>query len=178
MKIVTTGGRNYFDYAYVMWALEVLQDAVNVSHLAHGACRGADEMAGRIAKGLGIKVKEYPVDNVIDGPWPGAGPARNRRMLETERPDLVVGFHGGHGTESCCRIAMDLRIPVLRLINSNDVANVGALYKAGAFERSPGHFENLVAVWDRDGGHKQLRDGNRDATLARVSAEIAELRVK
>ncbi len=65
--------------------------------------RGADVLAGWVAKGLGSGVVVFAVDHTIDGPWPGAGPRRNERMFRDGQPDrgLALGSlwrpnpHGG-----------------------------------------------------------------------------------
>lgn len=68
--------------------------------IIHGACsridsRGVqvsvDMIVDFVARGLGHKIERYPVNHGLDGPWPGAGPARNRRMLSV-RPDRGLAF--------------------------------------------------------------------------------------
>jgi hypothetical protein len=59
--------------------------------LIHGNCRGADRIAGKIAKAKGIKVLAFPAD--WDRHGPKAGAMRNRQMLNEGHPNLVIGFH-------------------------------------------------------------------------------------
>jgi len=68
--------------------------------IIHGACsridsRGVqvsvDSIVAWIAPQLGHAVEAYPVNHGLDGPWPGAGPARNRRMLAV-KPDRGLAF--------------------------------------------------------------------------------------
>ena len=119
IHVVVTGGREYNDVARVRWALAGLHAKYRIARLAHGAARGADTLAGQVARGLGILVVEYPVDVAVDGPWPAAGCRRNVRMLEEEwHPgplDLVVAFPGGRGTMGCVRTAMEMGIRVWRV---------------------------------------------------------------
>jgi hypothetical protein len=61
---------------------------------AHGACpRGLDAVAdavlGEDARNVVVR---FPVDHAEDGPWPGAGPRRNRRMVEQFAPDRALAF--------------------------------------------------------------------------------------
>ena len=121
---VVTGGRDYTDHEAVRRALV----KHGVTEVAHGACHkgrkvwwdgfrhcyGADGCASRVAYGLRLMCRAYPIRKDLDGPWPGAGPRRNRRMLEAERPDLVLAFPGGRDTASCVRIAEELGIRVVR----------------------------------------------------------------
>ena len=56
----------------------------------HGACRGADSMADRIAREqIGATVKVFPADWNTFGKY--AGPKRNRQMLDIA--DKVLAFH-------------------------------------------------------------------------------------
>ena len=59
--------------------------------MIHGACKGADSLAGYVANRLGFKnIQEYPADWKQFGK--AAGPIRNREMLK-QNPDLVLAFH-------------------------------------------------------------------------------------
>jgi len=66
----------------------------------HGACssvvggvqRSVDMLADFVARGLGYHVDPYPVDHALDGPWPGAGPKRNARMLRDGRLTHGLAF--------------------------------------------------------------------------------------
>ncbi len=114
LRVLVTGGRYYDDATGLRKALDAVLDADGISVLIHGACHlgGADRLAGMWAQENCIWVEEYPVDCTIDGPWPGAGPARNRRMLEASRPDVVLACIGGDGTRNMKSIAKRVGIPV------------------------------------------------------------------
>lgn len=59
------------------------------TRIVHGGCHGADEMAEQIAKEMGDEGQVYPAD------WsrgPQAGPERNQRMLDAEKPSRVIAF--------------------------------------------------------------------------------------
>ncbi len=59
--------------------------------VVHGAQRGVDTIAGRVAEELGFVVRPYPARWWESGK--AAGPIRNAEMLEKEKPDLVLAFH-------------------------------------------------------------------------------------
>lgn len=87
MKILICGNRNWHDTTKIYNRLKQLPKNTEI---IHGACRGADQTAGTIAKQLGLKVTEYPALWHIYGN--AAGPIRNRQMLN-QKPDLVIAFH-------------------------------------------------------------------------------------
>jgi hypothetical protein len=65
--------------------------------LIHGAATGADRLAQAWARNRLIPDREF------DANWPehggGAGAIRNQRMIDEGKPDLVVAFPGGPGTD-------------------------------------------------------------------------------
>lgn len=101
IRLLITGGRSYADRA----RLERVLDAVHRKHaietLIHGACHlgGADILADGWAADRGVPRAAFPVE-AIDGPWPGAGPARNARMLAAGQPTHCIAFPGGSGTRN------------------------------------------------------------------------------
>ena len=59
--------------------------------IIEGGCRGADEIAGCVAKELGMTVIEEKADWFKYGK--AAGPIRNQLMLDKHKPEIVVAFH-------------------------------------------------------------------------------------
>lgn len=91
LTVIVCGARDWKDRRLIReWLAKLPPGSVVV----HGACHlgGADIIAGEEARSLGFEVREYPVDHAVDGPWPGAGPRRNQRMLDAEAPDAVLAF--------------------------------------------------------------------------------------
>lgn len=88
MKVLVCGDRNWNNY----WAIyDVLHRLDRSSVIIHGAARGADTMAGVIAKNLGFaEIVAVPADWEQYGR--AAGPIRNKKMLDMD-PDLVLAFH-------------------------------------------------------------------------------------
>ncbi len=70
----------------------------------------AVRLAGEWAQEQGIEVKARQADWKRFGR--GAGPKRNRQMLE-EKPDLVVAFPGGRGTAGMIRVATKAGLQVI-----------------------------------------------------------------
>jgi len=58
--------------------------------LIHGGARGADRLAGQLARARGWELEVYPAEWDRDGR--SAGVRRNHRMLQTGRPELVLAF--------------------------------------------------------------------------------------
>lgn len=85
--ILVFGSRDWTDERVIRAWLSRLPAG---SRIVHGAARGADSIAGDVARELGLEAKAYPVDEALDGPWPAAGIRRNQRMLDSE-PDVAGG---------------------------------------------------------------------------------------
>lgn len=95
IKILICGDRNWSNKKIieeeVLKALEELEctDRKDVIIL-HGGARGADSLAGEVARELGIRIKVFPAEWEKYGKV--AGPLRNIEMLD-EKPKLVLAFH-------------------------------------------------------------------------------------
>lgn len=110
MKIIICGDRNWNNY----WGIyDVISRLDRNSVIIHGAARGADHMAGTIAKNLGFKVISVPADWEQYGR--AAGPIRNKKMLDME-PELVIAFHtdirNSKGTKHMVEIAQKKGVKV------------------------------------------------------------------
>jgi len=100
MRLLVCGSRTWTDRARLWQVL----DQVVTDHgdgqvtVIEGDARGADRLAGRLARERGWRLERYPAD------WSGEGRAagfrRNARMLRQGRPDLVVAFTVGPLAES------------------------------------------------------------------------------
>ncbi len=92
LRVLVTGSRTWTDATKVA---QTLAGHPRGTVFVHGAARGADQLAGDIAHGLGYDVEEYPAD------WRGkgkrAGIIRNLQMLDTG-PDKVIAFWDGQST--------------------------------------------------------------------------------
>jgi hypothetical protein len=97
-RVLVCGGRRYDDAARVNEVLDHLAASQPVDVLIHGAARGADLLAVDWAIRHQIPLLEFGADWAAHGK--AAGPIRNRRMLLEGKPDLVIAFPGGKGTEN------------------------------------------------------------------------------
>jgi len=103
MHVLITGSRDWTDVETIATRLTLLPAGTMIMH---GAARGADRIAARIARSLGLRVTAYPANWARYGK--AAGVIRNRQMLD-QRPDLVIAFHPdltqSRGTADCVRDA-------------------------------------------------------------------------
>lgn len=92
MRILVCGDRNWKNKELIEKVLLNIVQSKNESFLIiHGACRGADQLAGEVAEKLNINILEFPAQWNKYGN--AAGPIRNQKMLDEEKPDLVIAFH-------------------------------------------------------------------------------------
>ena len=93
MRLLVSGGRKYMDYDKILSALVELGGKEGIEVLIHGAARGADSLAKKAAKVLGIPNLPFPV---TDEDWrlygKFAGPMRNQKMLDEGHPDFLIAF--------------------------------------------------------------------------------------
>lgn len=107
-RLVVCGGRRYQDALFVRQTLRSLRP------LFIATCEyptGVDQLAKLYAMENGINYAGFPK------PWKEGAYARVPRarvMLELVRPDLVVAFPGGPGTDQTVKLAMELGIEVNR----------------------------------------------------------------
>lgn len=98
MRVLVCGGRDYADRTGLFMELDRLHAAWCFEVVIEGEARGADTLAREWAESRGLPVEKYPADWARDGR--AAGPIRNRRMLVEGKPDMVIAFPGGRGTDN------------------------------------------------------------------------------
>lgn len=108
LRILVCGGRDWDDEdriargiqsALIQWTVPSLDHVV----IIHGGARGADTLAGQVAKREGIRTEVYKAD--WDTYGKKAGYIRNVRMLEEGKPTVVLAAPGGRGTEMMVSLA-------------------------------------------------------------------------
>ena len=80
--------------------------------IIEGAATGVDSAAADFAICNYCHVVEYPADWAKHGH--AAGPIRNKKMVDEGKPDLVIAFPGGKGTENMVGYANIMGIKVIR----------------------------------------------------------------
>lgn len=109
MRLLVCGDRNWWDKSLIEQYIILYMPNV----IIEGDARGADKMAGEIAKELGLSLEVYPADwNTFKK---AAGPIRNNQMLKEGKPDTVLAFHddirNSKGTKHMVSIATKAGIP-------------------------------------------------------------------
>jgi hypothetical protein len=79
--------------------LDRLHAANPISELGQGKAFGADMLAEHWCRSRGVACVGFQAQWDREGK--SAGFIRNKAMLATMRPDLVVAFPGGRGTRDC-----------------------------------------------------------------------------
>lgn len=106
MRVLVCGGRDYDDFA----KLQRVLDEVKPTVIIEGGALGADFLAYRYARERRLDHIELPAN--WDRYRNSAGHIRNQRMLDYFRPELVVAFPGGNGTNGMIARATKAGVPV------------------------------------------------------------------
>lgn len=131
-RILVCGGRNFSrvdgskpetieEYKWVFKTLEKhvvydKEEMLPVSVIISGKAKGVDTTAIDFAVVNWLEFEEHPADWEKFGKK--AGYIRNRQMLIEGRPDVVIAFPGGRGTDMMVSIAKEANIPVLDYRNA------------------------------------------------------------
>ena len=113
MRVLVCGGRNFNDAMYLIKSLDQAHMHGPITTLIHGCAQGADSLADLWAEKNQVQVERYRADWRKYGN--GAGPIRNEQMLQQGKPQLVIAFTGGRGTNDMIRQARAAGVPVMKL---------------------------------------------------------------
>ncbi len=110
MKVLVCGSRKWLEQKPIEREMRKLPPGTII---VHGACRGADNIAGFVGEILGFEVRPYPAD--WDRWGKAAGSIRNEDMLQ-EAPDLALCFTLGDtpGSMDMLRRLEKAGVPVQR----------------------------------------------------------------
>lgn len=118
MKVLVTGGRKFHKTDIVYGVLDHLHKKHCVKELITGDAVGTDTLAAAWAFQRSVLLRECQADWKKYGL--AAGPIRNSQMLNLHKPDVVVVFPGGRGTNDMHAKARAAKVPVV-LVNERGV---------------------------------------------------------
>ena len=113
MRLMVTGSRTWRDYARVREAISDENALEPVDILIHGGATGADMLADRACRSLGIPTEVHIPRWREEGKK--AGVLRNIRMIEDAKPDRVLAFRSrgaSRGTDHAIHHAQKRGIPL------------------------------------------------------------------
>jgi len=113
-KILVCGGRHYDDGDFLNSALNgLLREYEWFEALIEGGATGADRLARDWAMERGIPTVTFTAN------WKkwglAAGIIRNKHMIDVMKPDMVIAFPGGRGTQHMSNYALSCGIKLLEL---------------------------------------------------------------
>jgi hypothetical protein len=126
-RVLVCGGREYGtrvteegytvintdEVSYLNTILDSLKTEFTDLVIIQGEARGADTLAKDWAIRNKVMTLSFPANWKQYGK--SAGYRRNTQMLEEGKPDIVIAFPGGRGTEMMCEIAETAGITVRRV---------------------------------------------------------------
>ena len=110
MRVLVCGGRDYNDADKMARILDDMHAVTPFDSLIYGMARGADDLAKMWATARGIKRLGFPAN--WEGHGRSAGPIRNKEMIDRGKPDLVIAFPGGRGTQNMIKQARTANVSV------------------------------------------------------------------
>lgn len=96
-RIAITGGREYKNRKRVFQILDAAVERLGMTFLMQGSAMGADYLAWIWADRKSFPCGSFAADWSKHGRK--AGPIRNQRMVDEGKPDIVIAFPGGAGTD-------------------------------------------------------------------------------
>jgi len=108
--VLVCGGRDYSDRKRLFEVLDAHHAASPIEVLIEGGANGADRLAASWADLNYVAKMTFPADWITHGR--AAGPIRNKQMLDEGKPDLVLAFPGGNGTQNMIRQAQKAGVTV------------------------------------------------------------------
>ena len=125
MKALVCGGRNYNNHKILNAALNKFHRDLNINCIIEGGARGADKLANTWATSNGINTETYPANWNKYGKR--AGYLRNVQMAEEGKPDLIIAFPGGIGTNMMINIGREKMIRTF-MVKESRTAKGNTLY--------------------------------------------------
>lgn len=118
IKMLVCGGREFDDLQLFIDVMKSIEEKKEFAArqpvvIIEGGAKGADFLARCWAKYCGYQHEPYPADWKKYGR--SAGYIRNKQMLDEGRPDFVVAFPGGSGTEDMVQQTRARSIEVIEI---------------------------------------------------------------
>lgn len=110
MRVIVCGGRDYTDREAAFAALDRFHAQKGITCLIQGGATGADALAYEWALLRRVIAHNVPADWSKHGK--AAGPIRNQQMIDKYRPNALIAFPGGRGTDDMMKRAKAARLPV------------------------------------------------------------------
>ena len=123
IKVLICGGRNYNDKTFAFKFLDWFEKEFGIiAEVIEGGARGADSIGREWAESKNDRIKITTVNAEWEKYGKSAGYKRNWAMAEL-KPDVIIAFPGGLGTQMMMRIGEDKNIPICQtwLYDWNDV---------------------------------------------------------
>lgn len=110
MRVLVCGGRDFTDKILLEFTLDQFKKWNQIDCIIEGDARGADKLAGYWARKNKIDNIKFPARWDLYGN--AAGPIRNQLMIDEGKPNIVIAFPGGTGTQDMCERADQANITV------------------------------------------------------------------
>lgn len=110
--MLVCGGRDFRFYKFIRLTLDKLLPRGDYT-IIEGGAKGVDHVAFQWAIHRGYRGMTFYADWKKHGK--AAGPIRNQQMIEQGKPDKVIAFPGGKGTEDMKRRARKAGIEVVEV---------------------------------------------------------------
>jgi hypothetical protein len=101
MKTIIAGGRDVYDYAILLAAIE--EANFTITEVVSGGAKGADALGEQYAESMNLTLKIYPADWEKNGR--AAGPIRNRQMAEYGEQLIALWDGKSRGTKNMIEAA-------------------------------------------------------------------------
>lgn len=127
-RMIACGDRDWVLRTPIQNTLQICKNLFGDFILIHGACRGADTIAGEASIAMEMITIAVPAKWMEQGKR--AGPVRNELMLVEGRPDLVLAFHDNieksRGTWDMVQRAERDGIPVVIIKSDTPMSQIEA----------------------------------------------------
>ena len=113
LRILITGGRDQIPRAVADHLHFLLDGRTDIECIIQGCARGADTGAIIYANEAKVPLVSFPVSS---DDWnkigKSAGYKRNKKMRDEGKPDLIIAFPGGRGTQHMIDLGIEKNIRI------------------------------------------------------------------